>query len=592
MTSRSGRPASSWPWRPTMSPASGPRSRTCPPSGFDATEIRRTAGLAGRPSRRGRGRAAGTDGPRRGRSRKHPGPRAAGRPGHPGGADLRGEATPPPQGRGRPHPAPVRSPAPRRRHRLRPGRAAGQARGRTRPHVRRPGVGDPRRGRTLGPASAGGRVPVPRADRRCRENSSRRPRRSRRDSRSRSIEPRRTDPLSPIVSPTSAAPRPRGTTPSAPSDRGRPRPPREPTGATPEFVDDAAAAGLRFTFDNGRTPQRLLPETLSGGVGLLDFDGDGWLDVYCVQGGDLLRATAGPVATRRVPGRPPLPQPRRRHLPGRDRDIRDRRDRLGAGLRPGRDRGRLRQRRASRPVRHPAADATPSTATAATGPSRTSPHARGLAGTRDTPDLGGVRRPRQRRRPRPLRLPLHALGPGESPPLPERQRRSDLLRSAQGRAGPRPRLPQRRRPVRGRHGEPPASPSRRPRPRGRRRRPRRRSTASTSTSPTTARPITCSATRGTFSFEEIGAGGRGGRQRRGRIPGGHGRGLRRPRRRRPARPDGHQLLRRGHDALQEPGRGLFADQQRGLAASASPPATCWASASRWPTSTTTAGSTS
>src|SRR5205823_2445542 len=37
----------------------------------------------------------------------------------------------------------------------------------------------------------------------------------------------------------------------------------------------------------GRSPRWLLPETLSGGVGLLDFDGDGWLDVYCVQGGAL-----------------------------------------------------------------------------------------------------------------------------------------------------------------------------------------------------------------------------------------------------------------------------------------------------------------
>ena len=55
-------------------------------------------------------------------------------------------------------------------------------------------------------------------------------------------------------------------------------------GADPNFVDDASRAGLRFVFDNGQTPRFLMPETNSGGVGLLDFDGDGWLDVYCVQG--------------------------------------------------------------------------------------------------------------------------------------------------------------------------------------------------------------------------------------------------------------------------------------------------------------------
>ncbi|HZW33909.1 MAG TPA: CRTAC1 family protein, partial [Isosphaeraceae bacterium] len=54
---------------------------------------------------------------------------------------------------------------------------------------------------------------------------------------------------------------------------------------TPEFVDDAEAVGLRFVFDNGRTRQHHLPETMSGGVGLLDFDGDGWLDVYAIGGG-------------------------------------------------------------------------------------------------------------------------------------------------------------------------------------------------------------------------------------------------------------------------------------------------------------------
>ena len=54
----------------------------------------------------------------------------------------------------------------------------------------------------------------------------------------------------------------------------------------PQFVDDAESAGLaRFVHDNGQSPLKRLPETMSGGVGLLDYDGDGWLDVYAVQGG-------------------------------------------------------------------------------------------------------------------------------------------------------------------------------------------------------------------------------------------------------------------------------------------------------------------
>ncbi len=66
--------------------------------------------------------------------------------------------------------------------------------------------------------------------------------------------------------------------------------------ARPLFVDDAQAAGLRFQLESGHTTQHLLPETMSGGVGLLDFDGDGWLDVYCVQGGKLNDGPGGPAS--------------------------------------------------------------------------------------------------------------------------------------------------------------------------------------------------------------------------------------------------------------------------------------------------------
>jgi tetratricopeptide (TPR) repeat protein len=57
------------------------------------------------------------------------------------------------------------------------------------------------------------------------------------------------------------------------------------TVAVPSFEDVTEKAGLNFTFESGRSRRRQLPETMSGGVGLIDYDGDGWLDVYCVQGG-------------------------------------------------------------------------------------------------------------------------------------------------------------------------------------------------------------------------------------------------------------------------------------------------------------------
>lgn len=54
----------------------------------------------------------------------------------------------------------------------------------------------------------------------------------------------------------------------------------------PRFADGSTSSRLAdFIHDNGVTPIHQLPESFSGGVGLIDYDGDGFLDVYCVQGG-------------------------------------------------------------------------------------------------------------------------------------------------------------------------------------------------------------------------------------------------------------------------------------------------------------------
>src|SRR5262249_1644426 len=71
--------------------------------------------------------------------------------------------------------------------------------------------------------------------------------------------------------------------PNAPRDRAG-----TAIGATvPTFRDDAQAAGLHAVYDYDPTPLWRMPEMMGGGVGLLDYDGDGWLDVYAVQGGTL-----------------------------------------------------------------------------------------------------------------------------------------------------------------------------------------------------------------------------------------------------------------------------------------------------------------
>ena len=58
------------------------------------------------------------------------------------------------------------------------------------------------------------------------------------------------------------------------------------------FRDVAAEAGVSFRFETGTRGRHDLPEIMGGGVALIDFDGDGRLDIYLCNGGPIV-AEAG-----------------------------------------------------------------------------------------------------------------------------------------------------------------------------------------------------------------------------------------------------------------------------------------------------------
>ena len=66
-----------------------------------------------------------------------------------------------------------------------------------------------------------------------------------------------------------------------------------PTGSAPTtavssvtFKDITAAAGIRFVHNNGAFGKKYLPETMGPGVAFIDYDNDGWPDIFLVNGMD------------------------------------------------------------------------------------------------------------------------------------------------------------------------------------------------------------------------------------------------------------------------------------------------------------------
>ncbi len=68
----------------------------------------------------------------------------------------------------------------------------------------------------------------------------------------------------------------------------------------PLFREAAEETGLRFVHVNGGTGQYYLPEIMGPGAALLDYDGDGDLDAYLLQGGPLGDGGAAEPPTNRL----------------------------------------------------------------------------------------------------------------------------------------------------------------------------------------------------------------------------------------------------------------------------------------------------
>jgi hypothetical protein len=62
----------------------------------------------------------------------------------------------------------------------------------------------------------------------------------------------------------------------------------------PKFVDITSAAGIKFKHINGPVDRKdYLFEAKGGGVGIFDYDNDGWMDIFLVQGSTVERAKSG-----------------------------------------------------------------------------------------------------------------------------------------------------------------------------------------------------------------------------------------------------------------------------------------------------------
>ena len=73
-----------------------------------------------------------------------------------------------------------------------------------------------------------------------------------------------------------------------------------PSDAPPRFTNVAPADGLDFRHVSGGTPDRHLLEIMGSGGLLFDYNEDGWVDAFIVDGGSLVDSKVDAAARDRV----------------------------------------------------------------------------------------------------------------------------------------------------------------------------------------------------------------------------------------------------------------------------------------------------
>ena len=74
-----------------------------------------------------------------------------------------------------------------------------------------------------------------------------------------------------------------------------------PTPGKPWFVDVTAKARIDFQHFDSATPMNYIPEVMGSGVAWIDYDGDGWPDLLCIQVGPIRPDNSGkPLPTHKL----------------------------------------------------------------------------------------------------------------------------------------------------------------------------------------------------------------------------------------------------------------------------------------------------